>query len=87
MDEIGAKTKKLRAKQDYRDLVVINYRFQGVAEKIPETQETVLVRLTKLKVRSVKVLGMDLVAGISRSRGLAAKDLRHTIGSSRFRGA
>jgi hypothetical protein len=38
MDEIGAKTKKLGAKQDEKDLFTINYRFQGVAEKIPETQ-------------------------------------------------
>jgi hypothetical protein len=43
---------------------VINYRFQGVAEKKPETQETVLVKRIKLGVRSEKVLGMDLVAGI-----------------------
>jgi hypothetical protein len=43
---------------------VINRRFQGVAEKISETQETVLVKLIKLRVRSEKVLGMDLVAGI-----------------------
>jgi hypothetical protein len=43
---------------------VINRRFQGVAGKIPETQETVLVKRLKLGVRSVKVLGMDLVAGI-----------------------
>jgi hypothetical protein len=63
-DEIGAKTKKIWAKQDYRDLVAINRRFQGVAEKIPETQETVLVKLVKLRVRSEKVLGMDLIAGI-----------------------
>jgi hypothetical protein len=38
MDEIGAKTKKLGAKQDEKGLFTINYRFQGVAEKIPETQ-------------------------------------------------
>jgi hypothetical protein len=38
MDEIGAKTKILGAKQDYRDLVAINRRFPGVAEKIPETR-------------------------------------------------
>jgi hypothetical protein len=43
---------------------VIIYRFQGVAEKIPETQYTVLVKLIKLRVRSVKGLGMDLVEGI-----------------------
>jgi hypothetical protein len=37
-NEIGAKTKKLGAKHDEKDLFAINYRFQGVAEKIPETQ-------------------------------------------------
>jgi hypothetical protein len=42
---------------------VINHRFQGVAEKILETQETVLVKRLKLGVRSEKVLGRDLVAG------------------------
>jgi hypothetical protein len=35
---------------------VINRRFQGVAEKIPETQGIVLVKLIKLRVRSIKVL-------------------------------
>jgi hypothetical protein len=51
-------------KEDEKDLFAINYRFQGVAQKKPETQETVLVKLSKLRVRSKKVLGMDLVAGI-----------------------
>jgi hypothetical protein len=41
---------------------VINRRFQGVAEKIPETQQTVLVKRIKLGVRSEKVLGMDLIS-------------------------
>jgi hypothetical protein len=40
---------------------VINRRFQGVAEKIPETQETMLVKLVKIRVRSIKVLGMDWI--------------------------
>jgi hypothetical protein len=39
------------------DLFVINYRSQGVAEKIPETQGTVLAKGIKLEVRSEKVLG------------------------------
>jgi hypothetical protein len=43
---------------------VINRRFQGVAEKIPESQGTVLVKRIKLGVRYEKVLGMDLLAGI-----------------------
>jgi hypothetical protein len=46
------------------DLFVINRRFQGVAEKIPETQGTMFVKLIKLGVRSIKVLWLDLVANI-----------------------
>jgi hypothetical protein len=42
---------------------VINYRFGGVAEKIPETQETVLVKRIKLRVRSIKEPWMDLISG------------------------
>jgi hypothetical protein len=34
---------------------------QGVAEKIPETPQTVLVKRIKLRVRSIKVLGMDWI--------------------------
>jgi hypothetical protein len=34
------------------DLVVIIYRFQGVAEKIPETPQTVLANRSKVRVRS-----------------------------------
>jgi hypothetical protein len=45
-------------------MFAINRRFPGVAEKISETQETVLVKLIKLRVRSEKALGMDLVTGI-----------------------
>jgi hypothetical protein len=39
------------------DLSAINYRLQGLAEKKPETQETVLVKRIKLGVRSEKELG------------------------------
>jgi hypothetical protein len=45
-------------------LFAINSRLQGLAEKKPETQETVLAKRIKLGVRSVKELGMDLVEGI-----------------------
>jgi hypothetical protein len=45
-----------------KDLFVINYRSQGVAEKIPETQSTVLVNRFKIRVRSEKEFGMDLTA-------------------------
>jgi hypothetical protein len=44
------------------DLFAINYRFQGLAEKKPETQETVLVKLVKFGVRSVKGASLDLCA-------------------------
>jgi hypothetical protein len=43
-------------KQDEKDLFAINYRFQGVAEKIPEKQETVLGKLIKLRVRYKRAL-------------------------------
>jgi hypothetical protein len=46
------------------DLVVINYRLQGLAEKKPETQETVLVKRIKLGVRSVKDPWVELVVKI-----------------------
>jgi hypothetical protein len=42
------------------DLFVNNYRFQGVAEKIPETPETVLTNRSKIRVRSEKELRLDL---------------------------
>jgi hypothetical protein len=42
------------------DLSAINYRLQGLAEKKLETQETVLVKRSKIRVRSEKEFGMDL---------------------------
>jgi hypothetical protein len=49
------------------DLSAINYRLQGLAEKKPETQETVLVKRIKLRVRSVKVLGWIYVRSVGSS--------------------
>jgi hypothetical protein len=46
------------------DLSAINYILQGLAEKKPETQETVLVRRIKLGVRSVKEPWVELVVKI-----------------------
>jgi hypothetical protein len=46
------------------DLDVINYRLQGLANKKPETQETVLVNRSKIRVRSTKALGLDLFVRI-----------------------
>jgi hypothetical protein len=43
---------------------VINYRLQGLAEKKPETQETVLAKRIKLGVRSEKDDRLDLVMKI-----------------------
>jgi hypothetical protein len=43
------------------DLVVINYRSQGVAEKICKTHPLVLAKRQKIGVRSTKALGLDLV--------------------------
>jgi hypothetical protein len=47
-----------------KDLVVINYRSQGLAKKIRKTQRIVLAKLIKLKVRSEKGLRLDLDANI-----------------------
>jgi hypothetical protein len=57
MDEIGAKTKKLRAKQDEKDLDGIIHRFQGVAEENCKTHQTVPAKRKKDRVRSRKDLG------------------------------
>jgi hypothetical protein len=46
------------------DLFVNNYRSQGVAEEISETQQTMLVKLVKFGVRSIKALGLDLFVKI-----------------------
>jgi hypothetical protein len=42
------------------DLSAINYKLQGLAEKKPETQETMLVNKSKIRVRSIKDVRMDL---------------------------
>jgi hypothetical protein len=63
-DKNGAKTKKLWAKQDCRDQSAINYRLQGLAEKKPETQQTVLAKRSKSRVKAEIVLELGLIAGI-----------------------
>jgi hypothetical protein len=45
------------------DLVVINYRSQGLAEKVPETHQTVLANRSKIKVRSGKGSGWTWLQG------------------------
>jgi hypothetical protein len=42
------------------DLFVINYRSQGVAEVISETQQTVFAKRIKDRVRSIKGRGWAL---------------------------
>jgi hypothetical protein len=42
------------------DLFVINYRSQGVAEEISETQQTVFAKRIKDRVRSIKGRGWAL---------------------------
>ena len=44
-------------KTRFRDLYEINYRFQGLAEKIIETHQIVLANRSKLGVRSAKLHG------------------------------
>jgi hypothetical protein len=46
------------------DLVAIIYRSQGLADKIPETHQTVLVNRSKPRVRSTKRAQLDLSGGI-----------------------
>jgi hypothetical protein len=46
------------------DLVVINYRFGGLAEKIGKTHPLVLAKRQKIGLRSTKALGLDLVVKI-----------------------
>jgi hypothetical protein len=59
------------------DLSAINYRLQGLAEKKPETQETMLVKRIKYRVRSIKVLGWIGSKESNRSRGFSRKRTRH----------
>jgi hypothetical protein len=67
------------------DQFVINYRFQGLAEKKPETQETVPVKRTKLRVRSKRVLSWIGFGETIRSRGFLGKgqDTRNKSNSYR----
>jgi hypothetical protein len=44
------------------DLFVNNYRSQGLANKKPETHQTVLAKRSKTRVSSEKSLEMDLYA-------------------------
>jgi hypothetical protein len=58
------------------DLFVINYRLQGLTEKKPETQETVLVKRIKLRARSIKACWLVLDAGIYSYQGFSKKGAR-----------
>jgi hypothetical protein len=63
----------MREKQDEKDLFAFNYKFQGVAEKNPETQETVLVIRIKLVVRSIKELYWIYVRRVGFFQGVMSK--------------
>jgi hypothetical protein len=52
---------------------VINYRFQGLAEKKPETHQIVLAKLIKLGVRSVKGLCWIYVRKVGFFQGVMSK--------------
>jgi hypothetical protein len=43
---------------------MINHRSQGVVEEISETQQTVLVNRSKIRVRSIKGHWLDLIVKI-----------------------
>jgi hypothetical protein len=45
------------SKTRLEDLFAINYRYRGVAEKKPETPQTVLTNRSKIRVRSENELG------------------------------
>jgi hypothetical protein len=66
------------------DLSAINYRSQGVAEKIPETQETVLVKRIKHGVRSIKDHGWIGSKESNKSRGFSVRFARHKIRSKNY---
>jgi hypothetical protein len=59
------------------DLSAINYRLQGLAEKKPETKETVLVKRIKHRVRSIKERGWTGIGETIRSRVFLIVLLRH----------
>jgi hypothetical protein len=73
------------------DLSAINYSLQGLAEKKPKTQETVLVKRIKYRVRSIKGCWLVLDAGIKTQeidlgimaflRGLCVKPPLHLLPS------
>jgi hypothetical protein len=55
------------------DLSAINYTLQGLAEKKPETQETVLVKRIKHRVRSIKECGWDLCVKVGSLEGVICR--------------
>jgi muramidase (phage lysozyme) len=55
------------------DLSAINYRLQGLAEKKPETQETVLVKRIKHRVRSIKEHGWALCVKVGSLEGVICR--------------
>jgi hypothetical protein len=64
MNKNGSKTCKIWIKQGCRDLFTNNYRYQGLANKNPETQPIVLAKRINCRVRSEKDDRLDLVVRI-----------------------
>jgi hypothetical protein len=60
------------------DVSAINYRLQELAEKKPETQETVLMKRIIHRVRSIKERGWIGSKESNRSREFLTVLLRHT---------
>ena len=52
-----AKTRKIWIKQDWKDLIAIIYKVEGLTEKIHKTHQTVLAKRIKDRVRSIKGSG------------------------------
>jgi hypothetical protein len=55
------------------DLSAINYRLQGLAEKKPETQEAVLAKRIKYRVRSIKERGWALCVKVGSLEGVMCR--------------
>jgi len=75
----------LQKKHGSRDLVVINYRLEGLAANFHETQETMLANLAKVRVRSDKVQARARLKGPNRSRGFPANLVRHKQNYEKYR--
>ena len=70
--------RKLWAKQVFRDLVVINYGCEGLAENFYKTHEIVLMKGPKVRVRSAKdQVGAGLYKDLTDLEGFSGDFARH----------